>query len=348
MIRRGAIKRLRDIAEVEEGWLRIESEGYTIDGETGRLVTVNERYDDPDVIQPVIDIGEEGEGVIPHITVDDDSERAWMAVPSDLDVGDFDSEPPDWAYKPDQYLHAGYVTDIAVDVTVPINRRVSLAHREEQVFLYNLREDYGEMREGMNNPADFEWYPTTKSLTRYTGIGEKAARKITHRVEVVEDLLDGENAELAEFVRMAGTSEHDRLLDEVLEDYRESREEREEWEVRFVREAPDWQDKRGEAELESIVPEEMRSYRDAALAEASSLRADSLRRAIYSDAVVRYAADREGVEVGEFVERVEAEDLGELIDEYGMQMFPEDIDVIDVSERTRADVLSTLRYFYDL
>jgi hypothetical protein len=89
------------------------------------------------------------------------------------------------------------------------------------------------------------------------------------------------------------------------------------------------------------VPEEMRPYREEAISEAKSLRSDGVRRVIYSDAVVRYVADERGVDVA----RLEATDLGEILDEYGVRMFPREFDVIDVSERTLADVLSALRYF---
>jgi predicted transcriptional regulator len=109
-----------------------------------------------------------------------------------------------------------------------------------------------------------------------------------------------------------------------------------------------WSGDRRDVREVTVVPKGMWRYREEAVDEVYSLRSDGVRRVLYADAVVRFVADREGVEVGEFIEGLEAADLGRLVEEYGVRMFPENSDVIDVSERTRADVMSALRYFRGL
>lgn len=95
-----------------------------------------------------------------------------------------------------------------------------------------------------------------------------------------------------------------------------------------------------------------------------------MRRAIYVDAVVRYAASKEesGVwgdyssesdeqSVSGFVEWLEVETLRELWGEFGEEMFPDERTddgeddekgLFDVEDRALADTLSALRYFHTL
>lgn len=111
-------------------------------------------------------------------------------------------------------------------------------------------------------------------------------------------------------------------------------------------------------EVSPGIPDEMRSYREAAKSEADSLRSKSMRRVIYADTVARYAASEEkgGVwgdyssesdeaSVSGFVEWLEVETLREMWSELGEEMFPDENDLFDVEDRALADTLSMTRYF---